>query len=710
MLFKALSGLGWVVGQLCRFVGAVLGRVGSFVGGMVGDTLRIVGNLITAVFLTPFIVANIVLGRWSRVNHYGKAWEQEFIALGQELYRLTIGHPGRLLGLTSLTHGIEHRIPEAIARAPAADLPRGGPDTFDGYRVVGSLPSGGSGARLFLAKALSDKREQLESTGCSVPGKVVIKSFSLSDGSTMPQIVRESRALEAARDLGLVLEHDLTATRFHYVMPYVSGEDLTLVTQRLHDQAGSEGLGPHQVALTMSYLADLLQTMHRFHTAGLWHKDIKPSNIIVSNERVHLVDLGLITPLRSAMTLTTHGTEYFRDPELVRLALRGVKVQEVDGVKFDIYGAGAVLYSVLENGFPAHGSLSQIHKRCPEALRWIVRRAMADMNKRYGSAVEMMADIRTVMSSPDPFKVAPADLPSLSGDPSMLEALASEEADETVSPPLPRASYTSPSHQTEGDEGVLAAGWRDNLLGRSSPPKHRDRDTVAASSRQGRVRGGALVALVLFGVCFVIAISIVGTYRSDLSATPSVSPSNSVALGAERTAVTHGSTYELAKAARFAGQRQKATALGKHRTEPKKVLVIDDLGPSLRNKQSANVEHLFETLELAHFDIVGQERNSDVFPSTEAALESEARVLIGLSTEWNGEMHKHLEAWMRQTSPPVSAVLFLAQGDEPGQFVSQCATLNSIDRDDLTSLLDFAVASSYWDDTLRKEFDETGEH
>ena len=37
------------------------------------------------------------------------------------------------------------------------------------------------------------------------------------------------------------------------------------------------------------------------------------------------MDFGLVTPLRSAMTLTTHGTEYFRDPEMVRMALKGVK-------------------------------------------------------------------------------------------------------------------------------------------------------------------------------------------------------------------------------------------------------------------------------------------------------------------------------------------------------------------------------------------------
>ena len=46
-------------------------------------------------------------------------------------------------------------------------------------------------------------------------------------------------------------------------------------------------------------------------------------------QRAHLVDFGLLSRLRSAMTLTTHGTEYFRDPEMVRMALRGVKVHEV---------------------------------------------------------------------------------------------------------------------------------------------------------------------------------------------------------------------------------------------------------------------------------------------------------------------------------------------------------------------------------------------
>src|SRR5262245_60968748 len=161
-------------------------------------------------------------------------------------------------------------------------------------------------------------------------------------------------------------------------MRYVPGDSLNLVTQRLHASTGGSGLGRRELQEVLSYSSDLLRTLRAYHDGGLWHKDVKPDNVIVCGGRAHLVDFGLVTPLRSSMTLTTHGTEYFRDPEMVRMALKGVKVHEVDGAKFDIYAVGAVLFSMVENSFPAHGGLSQISRPCPETVRWIVRRAMTD--------------------------------------------------------------------------------------------------------------------------------------------------------------------------------------------------------------------------------------------------------------------------------------------------------------------------------------------
>ena len=242
---------------------------------------------------------------------------------------------------------------------------------------------------------------------------MVIKSFALVQGSTLPQIVRESRALEAANRLGLVFEHHLDAERFYYVMRYVRGDDLDKEVQRLHAAGGHAGLGDADLASVLTYSKDLLESLDRFHQGGLWHKDVKPANLIVSEGHAHLVDFGLVTPLQSALTLTTHGTEYYRDPEMVRLAMQGVKVHEVDGVKFDLYSAGAVLFSMVENSFPAHGSLSQIVKRCPDAMTWIIRRAMANIDSRYRSAREMLEDVEAVAQASDPFALRPADLPSV---------------------------------------------------------------------------------------------------------------------------------------------------------------------------------------------------------------------------------------------------------------------------------------------------------
>lgn len=406
-LFAALFGLTWKVFR----------NIFRFIGAEVTDALRLVGSVLSAVLFAPLVVLNIIIGRWSASRHFAGAFWSECRAAGRGVYRLAIGNPARLFGMGQALEGVEQRVPQAMAAAPGRDKPARRVGQFDGYTIVGSLQGGGSGSKLYIAQPDDIKRAGFARQGLADIDRVVIKVFSLKDGSSLPQIVRESRALDAAKKLGLVLEHELTPDRFFYVMRYVPGDALSSVTTRLHTESPADGLDNRRLGITLGYAADLLAALDAYHHAGLWHKDVKPDNIIVdsSDGRAHLVDFGLVTPLRSAMTLTTHGTEYFRDPELVRQALRGVKVHQIDGSKFDVYAAGAVLFSMVENSFPAHGGLSQITRRCPEALRWIVRRAMTDYDRRYGSAAEMLADLRVVLTAADPFKLKPIDLPSVNG-------------------------------------------------------------------------------------------------------------------------------------------------------------------------------------------------------------------------------------------------------------------------------------------------------
>ncbi|MBL0869889.1 MAG: phosphotransferase [Phycisphaerales bacterium] len=461
-----------IVYLLVRGGSFIFSRFFIFLGKIIRDSLRIVGSILTALAMSVMALGNIILARWSAASHFGRAITAELTAIGAGLYRIALGHWLWLFGLSDLTEGLEKRFPQALAAAPGptgpvpqpasnqpftpaqpaaspaplqtpglfepipapgsarelitADLPQTvapgirASTQFDGYSIIGTLPGGGSGSKLFIARPDAIKLAALNRQGFKDVGDVVIKVFSVREGSALPNIIRESRALEAAKRLGLVLEHQLSADQFFYVMRYVPGDALSVTTSRLHAQSDPEGLSPSALAAAVGFARDLVATLDHYHRAGLWHKDIKPDNIIVSSadNRAYLVDFGLLTPLRSSMTLTTHGTEYFRDPEMVRMALRGVKVADVDGAKFDIYGAGAVLFSIIENSFPAHGALSPVTKRCPEVLKWIIRRAMTDYDKRYPSASVMLSDLQAVIAAPDPFAMRPGQLPSLaSSDP-----------------------------------------------------------------------------------------------------------------------------------------------------------------------------------------------------------------------------------------------------------------------------------------------------
>jgi serine/threonine protein kinase len=459
----------YLIVPLFKAIGWIIARIFTFVFGVLGDVLRFIGAIVTALVLVPLTVGNVVIGRWSAAAHFGRAIKSEGATLGRCLYRIVVGHPARLFCLSGLTEGLEKRIPEVVAAAPGPDRPARRVGQFEGYKIVGSLQGGGSGGKLYVAEPLPFKLAAFARNGHPDAQRVVIKSFSLKDGSSLPQIVRENRALDAARRLGLILEHELTDERFFYVMKYVPGDSLNLVTQRLHAASGPGGLGGKELREAIEYSCDLVRTLCHYHAGGLWHKDVKPDNIIIHDGQAHLVDFGLITPLRSSMTLTTHGTEYFRDPEMVRMALKGVKVHEVDGAKFDVYAAGAVLYSMVENSFPAHGGLSQITRRCPEAIRWVVRRAMTDYDKRYQSAGAMLGDLEAILAASDPFTLKPVDLPSMRepGAGAEYAAAAAEPARGFNPPPIPpippvppipgRPAWEAPSPAHVGEPVVIAA-------------------------------------------------------------------------------------------------------------------------------------------------------------------------------------------------------------------------------------------------------------
>ncbi|MCA8978426.1 MAG: hypothetical protein H6831_05575 [Planctomycetes bacterium] len=628
LLVQVFRALFWLLSNLGRAIRGFFRHVARFVRGTVMDSLHLVGALIAAIVLVPIALMNLVFLRFSGVKHYAGAIEDELTSAFLCAYRLVLGNPAQLLGLSALTDGIERRVPELVARAPRARRSGAKPE-FPGYKVTGSLQAGGSGAELFLARPLPETLARWRAAGRSQPEQVVIKSFALRTGSTLPQIVRESRALEAAGRLELVHEHHLDDESFYYVMPYVPGDDMNAVISRLHARGGPDGLRQSDVPLAISYATDLLATLQRFHAGGLWHKDIKPSNLIVSDERVHLVDLGLVTPLASAMTLTTHGTEYYRDPEMVRLAMQGVKVHEVDGVKFDLYSTGAVIYSIVQNSFPAQGSLSSITKRCPAALSWIVRRAMADIKDRYSSADEMLLDLRVLAAARDPFAVRPADLPSLGGRPA----------------PQPFAPV---------DEGV----FRGRVNARVEPLEVVDdaNGRVRRCDRGMRRRASrGLAAAAIWSMLIAGAVSALVRLGSE----------NDRGTTTTTTTVTSRTVAAAADAA-WAHDLQRWTAelAAESAGAPATVLLLQDLAPAAASELQAALQGI---LRSDRVELLGAPWN-ETEDERDILYAAGARRAVGLSGPEDPDAVARLEAYLVD-QVGLDAVLWLAPGAEEREVV-----------------------------------------
>jgi len=198
LVVPLLKGIGWMIGGLFNALGWLVRHVFEFIGGMLKDTVRFVGAIIAWLVLIPLVLLNVVIGRWSAAGHFFRSMKRE-VGVGTTcLYRVALQRPLRFVLLGGLLEGLEERVNEAYEAAPTSDKPRRRSGKFDGYTIVGSLPGGGSGAKLYVAEPDGTGRRK----GPDLPPQVVIKSFTLTDGSSLPQIVRESRALEAAKQLG----------------------------------------------------------------------------------------------------------------------------------------------------------------------------------------------------------------------------------------------------------------------------------------------------------------------------------------------------------------------------------------------------------------------------------------------------------------------------------------------------------------------------
>lgn len=162
------------------------------------------------------------------------------------------------------------------------------------------------------------------------------------------------------------------------------------------------------------FITQIMRALSHAHSRGIIHRDIKPHNIMVLRDgSVKVTDFGiaqLASAAQNTMTQEAIGSVHYISPEQARGS-------HVD-CRTDIYSAGVVLYEMITGRLPFEGDTpmgvaiqhiqsipvppKSLNPEIPQALEDITMKAMApDLNQRYGSADEMLEDLKEFRKNPD---------------------------------------------------------------------------------------------------------------------------------------------------------------------------------------------------------------------------------------------------------------------------------------------------------------------
>lgn len=155
--------------------------------------------------------------------------------------------------------------------------------------------------------------------------------------------MREARLTARVSHPGIVTIYDVVSEndRPYIVMELVNAPSLA---QEI------DAHGPLSPARTASMGLGLLAALDVAHLEGVVHRDVKPSNVLLSDDRVVLTDFGIATSDSDATLTSTGllvGSPTYMSPE----RLRG----EAIGPPADLWSLGATLYAALEAEPPFRG-------------------------------------------------------------------------------------------------------------------------------------------------------------------------------------------------------------------------------------------------------------------------------------------------------------------------------------------------------------------
>ena len=326
----------------------------------------------------------------------------------------------------------------------AEDLLPTDPRSVGSYRLLQRLGTGGMG-QVYLARSPG---------GRLVAVKVIRPDLAAEYGFR----ARFAREVAAARTVSgvftaAVVDADTEGPQPWLATAYVPGPSLAAaVAER----------GPLPPAVVLTLGAGLAEGLQAIHAAGLVHRDMKPSNVLLADDGPRVIDFGISRSTDASMLTqagTIMGSPGFLSPEQAE----GHPV----GPPGDVFSLGAVLvYAATGEGPFGTGTAASLVYRVvnaapnlasvPPSLRPVIERCLAKNPADRPTAGELLGLLGGGQRAPEWLPPAPA--PGMPGMPGGTGGSLEYQPTQTSLPPTPGGPFT-PATPAGPAAGVTPPGW-----------------------------------------------------------------------------------------------------------------------------------------------------------------------------------------------------------------------------------------------------------
>jgi predicted Ser/Thr protein kinase len=343
---------------------------------------------------------------------------------------------------------------------------------------------------------------------------------------------REARAAARLDDPHVIPIYDVGEIdgRLYVTMQLINGMDLQTLLNS----------GPLEAARAVHIVEQVASALHSAHQAGLVHRDVKPSNILLThNDFAYLIDFGIAratgeTALTSANT--TIGTWAYMAPERFRTGEAAPSS--------DVYALACVFYQCLTGHPPFPGeALEQIavghmvappprpseeRDTVPTAMDQVIATGLAKQpTDRYPSTVEMAAAARRAVT--DPMGRFEATRPTQPA-PLIGGSVVPAEANSVHTQPWPARGPGTSNPPAQFGGGVLPPPVRPPMAAPQAPPIGTGR-----GRRLGVVIGALAAVALLVAAGVFAAVKFTGSNGPTPTAPTSTASARSTAAAAPNT-------------------------------------------------------------------------------------------------------------------------------------------------------------------------------